>query len=73
MSSLNTRFRMSMQRYSGFLQEQGIDVLDITPAFKDEDDPIKLWVALDDAHPNARAHKIIADASYDYIADKIED
>ena len=56
-----------------FLESSGIKVLDVTPAFSNEGDPVQLWVALDDAHPNARAHRIIADASYDYIAEPVKD
>jgi len=57
-------------RVARFLNESDIDVLDITPAFRDETDPMKLWVAPDDAHPNARAHEIIANATMEYIAGK---
>ena len=51
-----------------FLATIGIPALDITPAFKDVKEPHKLWVALDDAHPNATAHAIIADAVEGFIA-----
>ena len=51
-----------------FLARNGIAALDVTPAFKDAGDPHGLWVALDDAHPNARAHGIIADATLDFIS-----
>ena len=54
-----------------FLADNEIEVLDITPAFANEADPMSLWVAMDDAHPNAKAHAIIADASMDFIADRI--
>jgi len=30
-------------------------------------DPESLWVSLDDTHPNAEAHKIIADGIYEYV------
>ena len=56
-----------------FLGNNDIDVLDVTPDFGGETDPMRLWVAPDDAHPNARAHKIIADASEEYIAGRIGD
>ncbi len=45
-----------------FLARNGIEALDVTPAFKDVTEPLKLWVAPDDAHPNADAHAIIAKA-----------
>jgi hypothetical protein len=61
------------ERVAEFLTKNDIEVLDITPAFKVETDPMKLWVARDDAHPNARAHKIIADSSIEFVAGKIGD
>lgn len=66
-------FRDIYGRVEAFLHENGIDVLDITPAFKNETDPMKLWVARDDAHPNARAHKIIADSSLSFVTEGIGD
>lgn len=54
-----------------FLNDNDIDVLDVTPAFRNETEPMLLWVARDDAHPNARAHKIIADSSAEFVADNI--
>jgi hypothetical protein len=57
-----------------FLQEQGIDTLDLRNDFSGyTDDPVTLWVALDDAHPSALAHQMIADYSYDFIAKGIVD
>ena len=38
-------------------------VIDLAPRFSGED-PETLWVALDDAHPNARAHTILAEGMY---------
>jgi len=43
-----------------FLHQRGIEVLDLNPYFASEEDPQRLWVALDDAHPNAEAHGRIA-------------
>jgi lysophospholipase L1-like esterase len=40
--------------------DAGIErVVDLAPLFANEQ-PEKLWVSMDDAHPNARAHEIIA-------------
>jgi len=64
-------FKDIYARVERFLKENNIDVLDITPAFKNEKEPMKLWVARDDAHPNARAHRIIADASVDFVSKRI--
>jgi len=52
---------------AGFLRENGIETLDLAPAFAEETDPRSLWVAPDDAHPNARAHRRIAEASRDFL------
>jgi len=50
-----------------FLQEQGIPTLDLAPAFADQHEPMTLWVAPDDAHPNATAHRLIAERSLEFI------
>lgn len=50
------------------LRNEGIEVLDVTPTFADVADPQSLWVSADDAHPNAEAHRRIADASLEFIA-----
>ena len=53
----------------GFLQSEGIDTLDLRTDFATyTDDPVNLWVALDDAHPSPLAHQMIADFSYDFVA-----
>lgn len=51
-----------------FLRQNDIEALDLAPFFRDETDPHRLWVALDDAHPNAYAHARIAEYSLDFIA-----
>ena len=51
-----------------FLGSQDIPVLDLAPSFADQPDPHALWVSTDDAHPNAEAHRLIADYSVDFIA-----
>ena len=52
-----------------FLEREAISVLDLTPQFSTvEDEPTSLWVALDDAHPNAKAHKRIADFTEQFIS-----
>jgi len=42
--------------------------LDLAPLFAGEAEPTTLWVAPDDAHPNAHAHRMIAAHSADFIA-----
>lgn len=64
-------FREVYAKVEQFLTENAIEVLDITPAFSHINEPMSLWVAPDDAHPNAKAHAIIAGASMGFIADRI--
>jgi lysophospholipase L1-like esterase len=51
-----------------FLQAEGIAVLDLAPRFADQTDPTSLWVAPDDAHPNALAHQLIVTYALEFIA-----
>jgi lysophospholipase L1-like esterase len=60
-------FAAEHRKVMAYLAELGIPALDITPAFKDTTDPVKLWVALDDAHPNEVAHAMIARAIESFI------
>jgi len=53
-----------------FLHDNDIPVLDLAPFFRNERDPRALWVAMDDAHPNARAHHLIAKYTLDFLAEK---
>ncbi|HXK26219.1 MAG TPA: SGNH/GDSL hydrolase family protein [Myxococcota bacterium] len=62
-------FAPQYARVMEFLRANGIPALDLSPRFAGETDPMSLWVAPDDAHPNARAHRAIADSSYDFIAE----
>jgi hypothetical protein len=50
-----------------FLESNGIETLDLTDSFRTVEDPTSLWVALDDAHPNGRAHGMIAKYSLDFL------
>lgn len=50
-----------------FLSEHKIDFLDVAPSFSKEIHPERLWVARDDAHPNAVAHRLIAEAVRDFV------
>jgi lysophospholipase L1-like esterase len=51
-----------------YLESLEIATLDLAPHFAGETDPPRLWVALDDAHPNAAAHGLIADYSESFIS-----
>ena len=53
---------------AGFLEEHEVPVLDLAPMFRSETEPRSLWVARDDAHPNARAHALIAQYSLPFLA-----
>lgn len=56
------------------LRKMGIDMINplsrLQAAFSD--DPSRAWAAPNDPHPNASAHKIIADALYEYLAPRID-
>lgn len=51
-----------------FLAAADIEALDLLPYFRGETDPHSLWVALDDAHPNALAHARIAEYVLPFLA-----
>lgn len=44
------------------------EVVDLSPRFAGEK-PESLWVSPDDAHPNGKAHRIIADGLFEYITE----
>ena len=50
----------------GFCAENGIPALDLFPAFRGRE-AAELWVHPTDQHPNAAAHRIIAEAVHDYL------
>jgi len=52
-----------------FLEAAGIPAIDLAPAFRDQPDPQALWVARDDAHPNARAHALIAEYTLPFLSE----
>ncbi|MEE2663776.1 MAG: SGNH/GDSL hydrolase family protein [Myxococcota bacterium] len=51
----------------GHLERHGVDVLDLAPSFRNVTVPFDLWVSFDDAHPNSRAHRLIAGYTVDFI------
>jgi lysophospholipase L1-like esterase len=53
-------FRFVHERVAAVAKRHGGDVLDLDGAFRGHD-PKTLWVSPGDAHPNARAHQIIAE------------
>ncbi len=65
----NPPFLKEYAMVEGFLKDEAIPVLDLTPYFSSvEDEPENLWVAPDDAHPNQKAHRLIADFSQRFIS-----
>lgn len=55
------------RKVAAVLARLGVDSLDLAPRFAGEEDPHSLWVALDDAHPNAEAHRRIAEYTLEFI------
>lgn len=62
-------FRKEHAIVTDFLRANEIPVLDLAPSFQGERQPQTLWVSLDDAHPNARAHGLIADYTLNFIGE----
>jgi lysophospholipase L1-like esterase len=63
----NYPFSDEYAKVTTFLRENGIPVIDLTDSFAGYEDPVELWVALDDAHPNALAHRMIAEYSRSFL------
>lgn len=61
-------FAAEHARVAAVLERLGVPTLDLAPAFGGVEDPRRLWVAADDAHPNARAHRLIAEHSFEFLA-----
>lgn len=64
-------FKEEHEKLTTFLQQNGIPSFDLAQCFGSETNPIRLWVARDDAHPNRLAHKIIAESSFEFIAQEL--
>lgn len=62
-------FAAEHQRVLAFLRDNRIEAMDLAPFFSGESQPMRLWVASDDAHPNAIAHALIARYSQAFIVD----
>lgn len=56
-------------RIAGFFASIGVPLIDTFPAIaaRFADDPPSAWVALDDPHPNALVHAIVADRLAQYL------
>lgn len=65
----NYPFAKEHQKVMTYLRENGVQAIDLAPFFAGEQNPPRLWVADDDAHPNAIAHAMIARHVKDFIAE----
>jgi len=59
-------FKKEYGKVESLLDKNRIPYLDLASAFERYRDPYQFWVAPDDAHPNAKAHQLIADSIYDW-------
>ncbi|MCP4088798.1 MAG: SGNH/GDSL hydrolase family protein [Gammaproteobacteria bacterium] len=64
---VNYPFTAEYAKVKTFLRANDISVIDLTSSFAGYEDPASLWVAPDDAHPNALAHKMIAEYSRTFL------
>jgi lysophospholipase L1-like esterase len=53
---------------TAYLSKHMIEHIDLAPHFAGETDPSSMWVARDDAHPNVKAHRLIAEASFPFLS-----
>ncbi len=65
----NYPFAAEHLKVATFLRDNGITAMDLAPSFAHESNPRRLWVSLDDAHPNAVADALIARYALPFIAD----
>lgn len=61
-------FREEHRKVAEFLGRNGVESLDLAPSFASIAAPRRLWVAPDDAHPNAAAHALIAKHLIPYLS-----
>lgn len=66
----NEIFNAEYSTVAEFLEKSRIDYLNLANLFAGHNNPIDFWVSYDDAHPNAKAHKKIAEASLGFISGK---
>ena len=67
---VNYPFKKENAIIKAFLETNDIDVYDLAPDFSWCRNPLELWVALDDGHPNSRSHKLIAQYTLDFIKER---
>ncbi len=64
---VNYPFTKEHRMIMGFLKANSIDAMDLAPYFYNYKNPMDLWVAPDDAHPNKKANFLFAKYSFDFI------
>lgn len=64
-------FQIIHDRIEEHCRERGIDVIDLKPYFDGLSGP-ELWVHPVDQHPNEEAHRIVAEALYTHLVDKLQ-
>jgi hypothetical protein len=64
----NYPFKKEHNLVSTFLMDNDIRHIDLAPFFENYENPMKLWVSLDDAHPNKLAHRMIAEYTIDFLS-----
>jgi lysophospholipase L1-like esterase len=67
----NYPFQAICREIAEFARSNGIPVHDLLPAFLGQDGPA-LWVSAFNQHPNARGHRIAADAMYPFVRGLLE-
>jgi lysophospholipase L1-like esterase len=55
---------------ANFLSGNNIEYVNLATLFKEQDNQMDLWVSYDDAHPNAAAHKRIAESITKFISER---
>jgi lysophospholipase L1-like esterase len=66
----NQVFREVYDSMANFLSGNNIEYVNLATLFKEQDNQMDLWVSYDDAHPNATAHKRIAESITEFISER---
>ena len=64
----NQIFREVYDNIAHFLSENNIEYVNLARLFSEQDNEMDLWVSYDDAHPNALAHKKIAESITEFVS-----
>ena len=66
----NQIFREVYDGMANFLGGNNIEYVNLARLFKEQNNEMDLWVSYDDAHPNAIAHKKIAESITEFISER---